>query len=268
MLPYLQDEQIIVTMPGNFASLCFNRILNENNINKKIHLVESVSLPYACRVERPGNVHILDIKNNLSLSMLGENQNQNMISHLKEILPCCIEIQKNIFSAGFNCLNGIMHPATVLLNTGWTETTKGDFYFYKDGVSESVGKLLDKLDCERRKVAEKYGFSTVPFVDMLEQFYGNKYPDIGTFARNSKIHNKLKASPSSLNNRYVSEDVPYILVPWYNLAKLANCEVPAMETIISLASILSEHDYLKEGRNLASMGLQDLSKEEVTNLIQ
>ncbi|MFA7421410.1 MAG: NAD/NADP octopine/nopaline dehydrogenase family protein [Melioribacteraceae bacterium] len=46
------------------------------------------------------------------------------------------------------------------MNAGWIEEN-AEFQFYLDGVTESVGRVLEKIDCERKKVAETLGIRVI-----------------------------------------------------------------------------------------------------------
>ena len=66
--------------------------------------------------------------------------------------------------------------------------------------------------------------------------------------------------------RYVIEDVPTGLVPVSELGKKFGVKTPAIDTIINLADILFEADFRASGRNLAQLGLSQLSQEEIITL--
>ncbi|MFW9808768.1 MAG: NAD/NADP octopine/nopaline dehydrogenase family protein, partial [Candidatus Thorarchaeota archaeon] len=75
-------------------------------------------------------------------------------------------------------------------------------------------------------------------------------------------------SPSSLNHRYVLEDVPTGLVPISHLGKLAGVETPAIDAIINTACQLYDCDFWNTGRNLENMGIEGLSPYEVREYVR
>ena len=60
--------------------------------------------------------------------------------------------------------------------------------------------------------------------------------------------------------------VPTGLVPVSVLGKKFGVKTPAIDTIINLADILFEADFRASGRNLAQLGLSQLSQEEIITL--
>ena len=67
----------------------------------------------------------------------------------------------NVLQTGLNNMGAIFHPALTILNTGWIESTHGDYQFYIDGATPSVAKVLSALDRERVTVASSWEFVPV-----------------------------------------------------------------------------------------------------------
>jgi len=76
------------------------------------------------------------------------------------------------------------------------------------------------------------------------------------------------AEPSSMKSRFITEDVPYGLVPPAQLAHKFNVDIPIIDATIRLASVINQTDYYKEGRSLAELGIADLSQEELAEVLQ
>jgi opine dehydrogenase len=76
------------------------------------------------------------------------------------------------------------------------------------------------------------------------------------------------AGPSSMKSRYVAEDVPHGLVPTAQLAGKFDVDIPIIDATIKLASLINQTDYYKEGRLLEELGIADLSKEELAEILQ
>lgn len=68
---------------------------------------------------------------------------------------------------------------------------------------------------------------------------------------------------SSLNSRYVTEDVPYGLVAWASLGRAVRVKTPLMDSLIHIAGAMLGQDCWNEGRNLDKMGLSGLDVEGI-----
>ena len=63
-------------------------------------------------------------------------------------------------------------------------------------------------------------------------------------------------SPSSLDHRYVHEDVGYGLVPLAAFGKLAGVPTPTIDALINLSLLSLGIDYAKDGLTLEKLGLE------------
>jgi opine dehydrogenase len=75
----------------------------------------------------------------------------------------------NVLETGFMDINAVEHPPQIVCNAGWLEHTKGDYLFYYEGTTPSVGRVIDVLDGERMAVAEVVGVRTKPFAQVFHE---------------------------------------------------------------------------------------------------
>jgi opine dehydrogenase len=61
--------------------------------------------------------------------------------------------------------------------------------------------------------------------------------------------------------------MPYGLVPMSQIGSKLGVATPLMNAFIDVASALIREDYRKTGRNLESMGLVGLSKEQILDIL-
>ena len=69
---------------------------------------------------------------------------------------------------------------------------------------------------------------------------------------------------STLNHRYIFEDVPMSLVPIASLGQRYGVSVRGMDSIIRLACIIHRTDYWRRGRTVEKLGIDQLSVSELT----
>ena len=69
--------------------------------------------------------------------------------------------------------------------------------------------------------------------------------------------------PTSLNTRYIFEDLPTGLVPFSALGKAMGVPTPTMNAIVEVGNILLERNFWAEGRSLERLGLAGLSAAEI-----
>jgi opine dehydrogenase len=162
--------------------------------------------------------------------------------------------------------NPVIHPAVTLLNTGLIERTGGDFNFYEDGVTESVGRLMAGVDRERMAIADALGVQILSEPElgvaqgyMTEANYTTGYSAAPGFRG-------IKA-PDRIATRYLTEDLAYTMVFWTDLAARLGVATPVMDALIQIASVVLGRDLIaKAPRTLASVQLDGLSTEQLLKL--
>jgi opine dehydrogenase len=159
----------------------------------------------------------------------------------------------------------------MILNAGWIQRTNGNFLFYKEGVTDAVGRVSQAVDDERMAVANALD---VPVRSFLDNFYAaglttKEAHDSGSIARacEESEPNKTIKSPPSLDHRYVHEDVGYGLVPFAAFGQLAKVPTPTIDGLIWLSSVATGIDYSKHGLTLGKMGLEGMSITQLKRYI-
>lgn len=74
--------------------------------------------------------------------------------------------------------------------------------------------------------------------------------------------------PSSMKSRYITEDIPYGLVPVAGLAYSYGVDIPIIDATICLASAINGADYYGEGRSLGELGIAGLGRDELDKILQ
>lgn len=264
-MPYLKDGHIIVLLPGNFGSLVLSKMMKDAGISKDVTFVEAMSIPYGCRRLDSNKVYISGIKNYLPVAAFPANRTIEAIERLEGIFPYELQPMKNVIEVAFSNVNMVVHPGTATLNMGLIESRNGNFFFYKEGMSTSVGKVLDKIDEERLNIGKELDLNLLSFPDIGYALYNVKSVSAHDFAIKTPGHNTL--APKSSHDRYIVEDTPYLLVPVSELGKLLGVSCNCMESIINIDNIYNDSDYHQTGRNLEKLGIENKTADEIINYV-
>jgi opine dehydrogenase len=227
-----------------------------------------MSMICACRKGGPDSIQIFGFKEGLGVAVFPAKQTDNVISTLQTILPKIVAAP-NILWTWLSNPNAIGHPPVTVLNAGWVEHTNGGFLFYVEGMTPAVIRVIDALDSERLAVGKAMGLDLTPHNQMAKIWYGHQgyegstYPDK---ARNP-VYCSIKAE-NSLDSRYLTEDVPFGLVPLEDLGKLAGIDMPTCSSLINLSNTLLGRDFRQTGQTLKSIGLGDMSVRDLKKLVE
>lgn len=269
MIPHLKEGDTILLMPGNYGSLVLTKMLKDNGKeNLNINFADAISIPWACRLVSPGVITIMGIKEFLPLSITTKGDKTEIKKRLSEVLPIPVEILDNALAAGLENINFGGHPLLTTLNMGILENFNGEFNYYRDCCSTATAKAAAKMDIERLAVGKALGVKLRTELDAMNSLYASDYKTVYDFNRASTTHVKINSAPNSSKARYITEDVPYLLVPCYELAKLCGIKLPIVESCIHIASAYNDTDYFKTGRTLEKMGLENLTLDELIQKVK
>ncbi|KAI1813461.1 putative NAD/NADP octopine/nopaline dehydrogenase [Poronia punctata] len=269
-------RHVFIAASGNLFTLVAAR----RGRIKARYLVETSASPFASRMfdlageGKEGKslgvgigVNILGTKKILPISSLPNDMDEKTKRDIGRLFPAELMWCGNVIETALFNFNGVLHPVTTLMNAGWIENTKGDFYFYRQGMTSSVTKLMEEVDKERIAIASEYGGGTKSCLEQMNAYYGLRSETLADFAKESKLHSAMKVCPGDLTHRYISEDLPYVLVPWYELGRKAGKELPVIRSLILWAGMVTGVDYLRTGRNLDRLGLKGWAVEDIVDLV-
>lgn len=269
--PYLRSGQTVILNPGAvLGAVEFLNVLRESGNQEDVTVGETSSNAFACRRYRPNYVNILGIKEKLYLACIPAARSEKTAADLNRFFPSFESIPNILYTSLMNG-NALLHPISAILNAGWIEMTQGDFDFYWGGMTPGVCENIGQVDQERLAVAEALGYPQVSLNELNHIYYGHpEWATLYQFFHNSKVHGGTPEAraPRTTHHRYLTEDVPYGLVPISELGKKTGVPTPHIDAVITLSSTFNGEDYRKNGRSLENLGFAEKSVEEILNFIQ
>jgi len=268
----LRPGQPIFLNPGHTGGgLNFVHELRERGCTVPIETCETVTLTYICRLVGEGHVQLYSCTKNLAFAAFPGDSQERLYSLVKPVFPEICQASSVLETALTN-INAVFHPPGMLMNAGWIEHSRGDFLFYIEGVTESVGRVTEAVDRERLAVARGLGVPAISFLDAFHRAgltteAARASGSISRACRESEPNRAIK-SPPSLRHRYIMEDVGYGMVPISELGDLAGVNTPVIDALVTMASAAIGEDLRANGLSLARMGLAGLSPGELKRYIQ
>ncbi len=265
--PHLQSGQTILLMPGRTGgALEFVQILRSQSHTSRILLGEAQTFCFVSRITGTDSVLISKVKNSTRVSAFPASHNHRFLRSLKR-LPITFSMADDVLETSLDNVGAMLHPTPTILCAGLLESKEGGYNHYHDAISETVGRLIERMDVERINVAREYVSHPVSLLEWLRTTYDAEGTTLCDCIQSIDAYDDV-GSPSSLNHRYVLEDVPTGLVPISHLGKLAGVETPAIDAIINMACQLYDCDFWNTGRNLENMGLEGLNPYEVREYVR
>ncbi len=129
--------------------------------------------------------------------------------------------------------------------------------------AEVVGRVLDR---ERVTVAAAVGIRARTAMEWLKMAYNATGTTLYEAIHNQPGYYGITAPPT-LWHRYITEDVPMSLVPIAALGRRYGVAVSGIDSIIRLACVVHQTDYWRRGRTLDKLGIEQLSVDELNQLV-
>jgi len=260
IIKYGESGQIVVFNPGKFASLVFANKLTQNSRKNDFLFGETSCLLYAAKTKGIGHVNIKVVKSALPFAAFPSHNTASVLWRLLDIFPQ-LTPSFNVLETSLNDPGMIIHPVSTLMNMSRIEHMGPYRTSYYD-ISPSVGRIMEAVDSERVEIARVLCYETMSFLQVAELMYKIKAASVYEAEIQVTAH-KVQMAPDSLTHRYVSEDIPFGLVAVSNFGDILGIDTPAIDAMINIASIANQTDYRETGRNLKSLGIDGLSKEEL-----
>jgi len=280
MIPCLEDGQMISIFPDNFGSLMLRNMMGEKGCNADIIIGGWSSMPYGVRVIEPGKLDcIIRIRELLGDALPGKDGDK-FFETMKGIpaFDGVVELKKGdtVIGVGFSNPNPAVHVPGSILNVGAMEVSemegtlgipKGKYSMYKHGMSPAVARVQLAFYQEERKIANAMGIEMIEFRDD-QFFWKGGIMGVEYWVPFADVIIPPIVGPNSVEHRYFTEDIPVGTVIRYHLAQKFGVDVPTIESMMQLGSVICKRDFLKEGITLKELGIEDLTKEQIIRYVR
>ncbi|MGD8882017.1 MAG: NAD/NADP octopine/nopaline dehydrogenase family protein [Desulfobacterales bacterium] len=268
LVPNLSEGQHVIIVPGNYGGLLLKKMMSDRGIKRSITISETVSLPYACRINTYNTVMIYKKKSHLKMASSPSRKNPEAIDIMNDIFASYVDFipGKNLLEVDLDNPNQTLHPLPVLLNYGAIENQPETFRHYMDGITPLISEKMMHMDQERLAIGSAFSLELMSTMEQLKIYYGDN---------DAKNYYEYVNSPQSpytdvighnVHSRYLTEDVPGLNVPAMQLAAKAAVQTPIIELTVRLTSWLHSVDYIATGTNLEKLGIADKAPEEIVSL--
>ena len=266
LAPHLENGQVAFLSPGSLGPLVFEKTLRANNRRLDLSYAEPGTLPYLTRKVEPTKVQVSGLAAHLPLGVFPASNTDRTIERVSRLYPAAHPVEDALSVALLN-VGPIIHSVLFLLNTGAIEHFPA-WDIHNEGTTRSVKKLVLAHDAERIELRKALGYTShhYPFEDHYdpagdaEWMYGKK-------AHRDLIKSEKWRERLNFNHRYILEDVKCNLALITSIGDLCCVETPIADSLLTLIGTISGENFSETGRTFRTMGVGDLSLEELTTLL-
>lgn len=253
LLPHLAGIETLLLHPGAVGGAIEAYLtIRRHGANAPTLVGECVSSLFSCRRRGATQVHIRQVKLAVRAAAIPASRTPDLLAALHGPFDGRFTSASSVLQTSLDNINPVYHCPVMLANLGRVEAQEA--IGFADTVTPAIVRLIEAVDAERLAIADRLGVEGVKsFAAYLDSSYGALETSLDDRIRSAYSKGGGSPLPNSINHRFLSEDVPFGLVPWSSLARLAGVATPAIDSLITLASTLVGSNWRTSGRNLAAL---------------
>jgi opine dehydrogenase len=261
MAPHLSGDQVVLVKPGcTFGALEVRAVLEAAGVDD-VPVAEADSFAYGCSIPEPAVSEISSVKQRFGVAVLPSERRDEVVELVRQLFDQA-QATPSVLHTGLGNMNAILHVAPMVLNAGRIEARcvrllRGRLHPVGDGRRAA-------MDDERVAVATALDVEVPTLEGWVEATYGVRGDDLYAIVQtlHRDVYGPLPA-PTTLRQRYLTEDVPCGAVPVADLARQLGVFAPVTSACITVADALLGTAWSREGRTMARVGLEGASAQEI-----
>lgn len=252
----LKHARMTIVAPGYLGSVFFRRAFG----SRCDIFAEGESPAYDARIEEPGAVRICFRNVRDALGFYDPDSVAPGLAIARELVDAYQYSRANVVDAALRNPNLVLHTLGCVTSAARIEYSGGDFWMYREGFTPSVWRALERLDAEKLAVIRAFGGGSSTYLQDCA-FRNAPDPDADPLATfQSYAASGGPKGPSTLETRYLTEDVPNGLGLLCSLGAAVGVPTPTAEAVARLAGALLGHDFMAQARTLETLGFHDVDE--------
>jgi opine dehydrogenase len=260
IFPFIETRHVIaISSHASFSALYLSKKLAERKVSPLVIAWGTTIL--SGKKTGATSVNISTIREQVDIATLPQSRIDEGLEVCRDLFGDRFTERDGLLAIALSNLNPQNHLGIALCNL--TRIEKGEVWDQALNITPSVGRLLEKLDRERLEIAVALDLKVR---DIFEHFSLSFHVPLGSVYEMSKsmVENGHKGTgPTTLDTRYVLEDVPYGLVPTVWLGRLTGCSAKLHEAGIILFNALYKRDFFSENTLMPAMRFDSMSLKEL-----
>lgn len=227
---YLRANQVLVIFNGNMGAWECYAALGREVREKGAAVAETGGMLLLCDYNEAGRLFLKSVKSEMNLAAIPAADTGRVIERLRPEFPQFYPVD-SVIETSLNNSNPIMHAPITLFN--FTRTENGEeFGYYSAGASPCVVSFIERADEERCAVIRAMGATPIPCLDIINSFWSDRYGTLLSAIRNNPAYMSGKG-PKTLEYRYITEDIPYGIVPITQLGAALGVPTPYLDALLT-----------------------------------
>ena len=261
--PYLREGMpVIISSHTSFGALYLSKQLAQRKVS--LPIVVWGTTPVTGRQSGPTEVHVASVRQKLDVATLPFDVMDHGFELCTTLFGDRFVKRDGLLAIALSNLNPQNHLGIALFNL--TRMEKAEQWSQGGNVTPAVGRFIEALDAERLTIAGHFG-ATVRTVQ--EHFSLSFHVPMDTVSEmNQQMDRQGRGGfgPTTIESRYILEDVPFGLLPTVFLGKISGNPALLHEAGIAIFSAAYGRDLKGDNDILPALGIQGMEKADIETL--
>ena len=230
----------------------FDLELGEEARSKECVISEMSGQLILCSSPAPNTVYLKSIKKHMTWSCISSAASCSAFNAVHAIFPQLKRVS-SVLETTMNNTNPVAHIPLSLFNL--TRMDNGeDYLLFRTCVTRGVARVIEEVDNERIAVMQACGIPAVTELDTLNSYWTSKQDCIFDIFHETPEY-AITVGPKTLEHRYITEDLPFGVVPVAKLGKILGVQTSCMDAMIKIFSVYLGEDLLILGPAVEDINL-------------
>lgn len=258
--PHLSEGMpVIISSHSSFGALYLSKQLSERKVSLPI-VVWGTTLVTG-RQSGPTEVHVASVRQKLDVATLPFDAMDQGFELCTTLFGDRFVKRDGLLAIALSSLNPQNHLGIALFNL--TRMEKAEQWSQGGNVTPAVGRFIEALDAERLAIAVHFGTAVRT---VQEHFSLSFHVPIDTVSKMNQAMDRQGRGgfgPTTIESRYILEDVPFGLLPTVFLGKISGNPALLHEAGIAIFSAAFGRDLKRDNDILPALGIQGMKKADL-----
>ena len=255
------SQTLIVSSQYSLSALYLRDLLKRCGLDVPV-VAWGTTVVMGRRVGR-SEVAVLTVRASVDVATIPAARSEEGMEQCRALFGDRFQQRANAIAIQLSNVNPQAHLANALCNL--TRMEKGEAWDNYGGLTDSVSRLVEALDAERLAIAHAFGVKVRTMREHMSLSFDLPVIPLADAAR-AVVARGGSPGPSTLEARWIREDLPFGIVPLIALADVAGVDVPLHRAGLALFSALLGRNLAAENDLLQHLPLANSTPEQLTRL--
>ena len=258
--PFINSGQPVFVMPSlSLSGLLLAKLLHARGVTAPI-VSAGTTVATARKLSlgaREAAVRVLSVRTRIDLAATPVGETPAMLLLAEALFGNLFVAQTDALAIALSNVNPISHVPLALANLSRIESAES--WTQYDRMTGSTARMIEALDAERLALAQTLGLAVRSIHEHFHYSFGVPIASLDAQSRAVHAGRGSPAGPTSLDTRYLTEDVPYGLAFLAQLGQRSGLTLPVAQGCVALTSAALGRDLAADNTLLALAGLDTMS---------